>query len=57
MKITINKEMKIKLLKAMRDGYLETDSIPELKLITPTIDIHVYNSGIPIAHSEDEIVD
>ena len=29
MKITINKEMKIKLLKAMRDGYLETDTVRE----------------------------
>lgn len=30
MKITITRELRIKLLQALKDGYLETSTIPEL---------------------------
>lgn len=33
MKIKIERKEKIALLKALKDGFLETDNIPELKVV------------------------
>jgi|GEM_PF-5368228 len=58
MKIKINRELKIKLLEAMKDGYIDTDNIPELQNMNAVFHIvPIEKEGVKktFAYSEDEV--
>ena len=55
MKIKIDRELKIKLLKALKDGYIETQELPELQEMTATFHIHpIQKEGILSEFANDE---
>jgi hypothetical protein len=57
-KIKLTKEMKVKLLLAIKSGYIDANEFGEiLDISQPVFQINVMSSGVPLASSEDEIVD
>ena len=55
MKVTINRELKIKLLKALKSGYIETQEYPELQEVNATFQIvPMSNNGILTTFASDE---
>jgi hypothetical protein len=57
-KIKLTKEMKVKLLLAIQSGYIDANEFREiLDISQPVFQLNLISSGIPLASSEDEIVD
>ena len=55
MKVTIDRELKIKLLQAMKDGYIETQEYPELQEVNATYHLYpMQTKGVLTTFASDE---
>jgi hypothetical protein len=57
-KIKLTKEMKVKLLLAIKSGYIDANEFREiLDISQPVFQINLIESNIPLASREEDIVD
>lgn len=54
MKIKITKELKILLIKALQDGVLDTEKIPEFRLLVPARVLTKEEAAVFLQKLEDE---